>query len=152
MDAAAFSNPYFRDKNNNACFTIAKNGQATDLTFGRQSKLEAYTCRDLADNSWEVAVLNWGGRKHGNISAMGDSGAAILNAEGKLVSILHSGMSRGISNHVTFGTPGHYVEQLIKEQCWFIRVEIRTKYKAGTKSVRSDLIFYGRAGKTGPLK
>ena len=94
----------------------AKNGQATDLTFGRQSELEAYTCRDLADNSWEVAVLNWGGRKHGNLSAMGDSGAAIFNAEGKLVSILHTGMSRGISNHVTFGTPGHYVEQLIKEQ------------------------------------
>ena len=116
VDAAALSNPYFRDRNNNPCFTVAKNGQATDLTFGRQSELEAYTCRDLADNSWEVAVLNWGGRKHGNFSAMGDSGAAIFNVEGKLVSILHSGMSRGISNHVTFGTPGHYVEQLIKEQ------------------------------------
>ena len=36
--------------------------------------------------------------------------------------------------------------------CWFIRVEIRTEYKAGTKSVRRDLISYGRAGKTGPLK
>ena len=36
--------------------------------------------------------------------------------------------------------------------CWFIRVEIRMEYKAGTKSVRRDLIFYGRAGKTGPLK
>ena len=36
--------------------------------------------------------------------------------------------------------------------CWFIRVEIRMEYKAGTKSVRSDLIFYGRAGKMGPLK
>ena len=36
--------------------------------------------------------------------------------------------------------------------CWFFQVEIRTEYKAGTRSVRSDLIFYGRAGKTGPLK
>jgi hypothetical protein len=116
VDAAALSNPYFLDKNNNPCFTVAKDGQTTDLTFGRQSELEAYTCRDLAGESWEVAVLNWGGWKHGNFSAKGDSGAAIFNAEGKLVAILHSGMPRGKSNHVTFGTPGHYVEQLIKEQ------------------------------------
>lgn len=114
VDAAALSTPYFLDKNNNPCFTVAKAGQATDLTFGRQSELEAYTCGDLGE-SWEVAVLNWGGRKHGDFSAKGDSGAAIFNAEGKVVAILHSGMPRGMSNHVTFGTPGHYVEQLVKE-------------------------------------
>ena len=94
---------------------MAKNGQSSDLTFGRQSELEAYTCSDLASKSWEVAVLNYGGRKHGNFSAKGDSGSAIFNAEGKLVAILHSGMPRGMSNHVTFGTPAHYVVDLIKQ-------------------------------------
>ncbi|KAG8896400.1 hypothetical protein FRC00_006010, partial [Tulasnella sp. 408] len=84
VDAAALSNPYFVDENNNPCFSVAKQGQATDLTFGRQSELEAYTCRDLEGSSWEVAVLNWGGKKHGNFSAKGDSGSAIFNAEGKL--------------------------------------------------------------------
>ncbi|GJJ13251.1 hypothetical protein Clacol_007502 [Clathrus columnatus] len=116
IDAAGLSNPYFLDENNNPCFTVAKEGQATDLTFGRQSELEAYTCRDLEGESWEVAVLNFGGRKHGNFSAKGDSGAAIFNAEGKLVAILHSGMPRGMSNHVTFGTPGHYVYEVIMKQ------------------------------------
>ncbi|EIM92559.1 uncharacterized protein STEHIDRAFT_47682 [Stereum hirsutum FP-91666 SS1] len=116
VDAAALSNPYFVDKNNNPCFVVAKQGQVTDLTFGRQSELEAYTYRDLEGRSWEVAVLNWGGNKHGNFSAKGDSGSAIFNAEGKLVAVLHSGMPRGMSNHVTFGTPGHYVMELILEQ------------------------------------
>lgn len=61
VDAAALSNPYYVDESNNPSFTVAKEGQATDLTFGRQSELEAYTCRDLEGSSWEVAVLNWGG-------------------------------------------------------------------------------------------
>ena len=47
--------------------------------------------------------------------------------------------------------------QLTAGHFWYgsvlvFRVEIRTEYKAGTKSVKRDLIFYGRAGKTGPLK
>ncbi|CAZ79969.1 unnamed protein product [Tuber melanosporum] len=104
VDAAALSNP------------VAKERQATDLTFGRQSELEAYTCRDLEGSSWEVAVLNWGGNKHGNFSAKGDSSSAIFNAEGKLVALLHSGMPRGMSNHVTFGAPGHYVMELVLEE------------------------------------
>ncbi|KAJ4477556.1 hypothetical protein J3R30DRAFT_3704028 [Lentinula aciculospora] len=116
VDAAALSNPYYVDENSNPSFTVAKEGQATDLTFGRQSELEAYTCRDLEGSSWEVAVLNWGGNKHGNFSAKGDSGSAIFNAEGKLVALLHSGMPHGMSNHVTFGTPGHYVMDLVLEQ------------------------------------
>ncbi|KAH9943510.1 uncharacterized protein BXZ73DRAFT_74441 [Epithele typhae] len=104
-DAAGLSTPYCLDDNDNPCFTVAKDGQATDLTFGRQSELEAYTCRDLEGESWEVAVLNFGGRKH-----------AIFNAEGRLVALLHSGMPRGSSNHVTFGTPGHYVMELVRQQ------------------------------------
>lgn len=115
VDAAGLSNPYFHDEQGNPCFTVAKDGQSTDLTFGRQSELEAYVCSDLAGKSWEIAVLNFNSR-HGNFSARGDSGAAIFNIEGKLVAILHSGMPRGMSNHVTFGTPAYYVVELIREQ------------------------------------
>lgn len=100
------------DEHGNAGFIVAKDGQSTDLTFGRFSELEAYTCDEFGHESWEVAVLNFS-KKHGNFSGKGDSGAAIFNAEGKLVAILHSGMR--MSNHVTFGTPGHYVVELVKE-------------------------------------
>ncbi|KAG9079634.1 hypothetical protein FRC06_007612 [Ceratobasidium sp. 370] len=114
VDAAALSNPYFHDEQGNPCFIVAKDGQSTNLTFGRQSELEAYTCSDLAGRSWEVAVLNYN-QRHGNFSAKGDSGAVIFNAQGKLVAMLHSGMPRGMSNHVTFGTPAYYVLELIRE-------------------------------------
>ncbi|KAI0750529.1 hypothetical protein C8Q74DRAFT_1222660 [Fomes fomentarius] len=112
VDAAGLANPYLMDENGNAGFIVSKYGQSTDLTFGRFSELEAYTCDEFGHESWEVAVLNFS-RKHGNFSGKGDSGAAIFNAEGKLVAILHSGMR--MSNHVTFGTPGHYVVELVKE-------------------------------------
>ena len=114
VDAAALSNPYFYNEQGKPCFIVAKDGQSTDLTFGRQSELEAYTCSDLAGQSWEVAVLNYN-QRHGNFSAKGDSGATIFNAEGKLVAILHSGMPRGMSSHITFGTPAYYVFKLIRE-------------------------------------
>jgi hypothetical protein len=115
VDAAGLAHPNFRDVNNNPCFVVAKDGQSTDLTFGRYSELEAYTCSESDEESWEVAVLNFS-KKHGNFSAKGDSGAAIFNAEGKLVALLHSGMPRGMSNHITFGTPGHYVIEVVRKQ------------------------------------
>ncbi|WVO12717.1 hypothetical protein L204_100325 [Cryptococcus depauperatus] len=101
VDAAGLAIPYFSDDNNNPSFIVAKNGQSTDLTFGRLSELEAYTCSEFDQDSWEVAVLNFS-KKHGDFSGKGDSGAAIFNAEGKLVALLHSGMPRGILN-VSFG-------------------------------------------------
>ncbi|KAF8311422.1 uncharacterized protein EI90DRAFT_3148020 [Cantharellus anzutake] len=108
---------FFRisDCQGNPCFIVAKNGQTTDLTFGRFSGLEAYTCDEFEHDSWEVAVLNFN-REHGNFSDHGDSGACIFDAKGKMVAILHSGMPRGTSSHVTFGTPAHYVVDLVRER------------------------------------
>ncbi|KAF9471402.1 hypothetical protein BDN70DRAFT_820054 [Pholiota conissans] len=93
VDAVGLANPYLLDENGNAGFIVAKNGQSTDLTFGRFSELEAYTCDEFERDSWEVAVLNLS-KKHGDFSGRGDSGAAIFNAEGKIVAHLHSGMPR----------------------------------------------------------
>ena len=76
----------------------------TDLAFGRFSELEAYTCDEFEKDSWEVAIFNFN-KRFGNFSAKGDSGSCIFNAEGKMVAFLHSGMPKGISNHVTFGAP-----------------------------------------------
>ncbi|KAI0684008.1 hypothetical protein BC835DRAFT_1409252 [Cytidiella melzeri] len=107
------ASPYLLDENGNAGFIEAKDGQSTALKFGRCSELEAYTCDKSKQESWEVAVLNYS-RKHRDFSSKGDSGAAIFNAEGKLFALLHSGMPRGTSNHISFGTPGYYVVELVK--------------------------------------
>ncbi|KAG9090497.1 hypothetical protein FS749_000503 [Ceratobasidium sp. UAMH 11750] len=113
VDAEGMKKPYFRDELGNPCFIVAKDGQTSDLTFGRYSEYEAYVASDLPGSSWEVAVFNYAKE---NFSEKGDSGACIFNAEGKMVAFLHSGMPRGMSSHVTFGTPAHFVVEQIKKR------------------------------------
>jgi len=113
VDAEGIKNPYFYDELGNPCFIVAKEGQTTDLTFGRFSECEAYVASDLAGSSWEVAIFNFAKE---NFSYKGDSGSCIFNAEGKMVAFLHSGMPRGMSSHVTFGTPAHFVLEQIRKR------------------------------------
>ncbi|KAF8331935.1 uncharacterized protein EI90DRAFT_2919026 [Cantharellus anzutake] len=113
VEAEDMKKPYFFDELGNRCFIVAKEGQTTDLTFGRFSEFEAYVVSDLAGSSWEVAVFN---HAKENFSFKGDSGSCIFNAEGKMVAFLHSGMPRGMSSHVTFGTPAHFVRDQIKKR------------------------------------
>ncbi|KAJ7104230.1 hypothetical protein B0H15DRAFT_896559 [Mycena belliarum] len=113
VEAKDMKKPYLFDELGNRSFIVAKEGQTTDLTFGRFSEFEAYVVSDLAGFSWEVAVLNYAKE---NFSYKGDSGSCIFNAEGKMVAFLHSGMPRGMSSHVTFGTPAHFVRDQIKKR------------------------------------
>ncbi|KAF8153451.1 hypothetical protein B0H34DRAFT_723642 [Crassisporium funariophilum] len=113
VEAEHMKKPYFFDELGNRCFIVAKEGQTTDLTFGRFSEFEAYVASDLPGSSWEVAVFN---HTKEDFSGKGDSGSCIFNAEGKMVAFLHSGMPRGMSSHVTFGTPAHFVRDQIKKR------------------------------------
>lgn len=111
VDAESMKKPHLLDELGNRCYIVAKDGQTTDLTFGRYSELEAYVVSDLTGSSWEVAVFNYAKE---NFSAKGDSGSCIFNAEGKKLAFLHSGMPRGMSSWVTLGTPAHFVEDQIR--------------------------------------
>jgi len=83
-----------------------KDGNTTDLTVGRYAGLEAYLCDDLGVESIELAIYNYD-KQSGPFSAKGDSGSLIFDGEGHMVGILHSGMPKGGSNHVTYATlPG----------------------------------------------
>jgi hypothetical protein len=94
------------------CLIVMKDGNTTDLTVGRYAGLEAYHCDDLGVESIELAIYNYD-RQSGPFSAKGDSGSLIFNGEGHMVGILHSGMPKGGSNHVTYATPAWWaIEQL----------------------------------------
>ena len=73
-----------------------------------------YHCDEFQHDSWEVAVFNFH-KKSGNFSGYSDSGSIIFNTKGKIVALLHSGMLKGMYTHVTYGTPGHFVLDQIKE-------------------------------------
>ncbi|KAG8742377.1 hypothetical protein FRC10_001599 [Ceratobasidium sp. 414] len=100
------------DNNGEPCLVVMKDGNTTDLTVGRYAGLEAYLCDDLGVESIELAIYNYDGQS-GPFSAKGDSGSLIFDGGGHMVGILHSGMPKGGSNHVTYATPAWWaIEQL----------------------------------------
>jgi len=106
------SNPDCFDSDGEPCLIVMKDGNTTDLTVGRYAGLEAYLCDDLGVESIELAIYNYD-KQSGPFSANGDSGSLIFNGNGKMVGILHSGMPKGRSNHVTYATPAWWaIEQL----------------------------------------
>lgn len=100
------------DENGYPLYIVGKDGNTTDFTVGRYSGLEAYLCDEFGKESIEVAVYNYS-KTSGNFSAKGDSGSLIFTGDGRMLAILHSGMPKGLSSHVTYGTPAWWaVEQL----------------------------------------
>lgn len=88
----------------------------TDLTFERFSECEAYVVSGLNGSFWEVAIFNYAKE---NFSAKDDSGSCIFNAEGKVITFLHSCMPRGMSSHVTYGMPAYFVLDQNKTRCLY---------------------------------
>ncbi|KLO15344.1 hypothetical protein SCHPADRAFT_938823 [Schizopora paradoxa] len=98
------ANPDCYDDAGNAMYVVAKDGNATDLTVGRYTGLEAYLCDESGrKESIEVPIFNYS-KTAGNFSAKGDSGSLIFTGDGRKLAVLHSGMP-----HVTFGTPAWWV-------------------------------------------
>jgi hypothetical protein len=101
------------DKNGDPVYIVGKDGNTTDFTVGRYSGLEAYLCDQFGRESIEVAIYNYS-KTSGNFSAKGDSGSLIFTGDGRMLAVLHSGMPKGLSSHVTFGTPAWWVIEQLK--------------------------------------
>ncbi|KDR76885.1 hypothetical protein GALMADRAFT_225056 [Galerina marginata CBS 339.88] len=113
-------NPDTEDKNGDPLYIVGKYGNTTKLTLGHYSGMDAYICTDLGLESREMVVYNYSktsGKTSGNFSDHGDSGSLIFTGDGDALAILHSGMPRGVDNHVTYGTP-----------IWWVIKQILDKY------------------------
>ena len=101
------------DRNGEPCLVVMKDGNTTGLTVGRCAGLEAHLCDDRGVESVALAIYNYD-KPSGPFSAKGDSGALVFDGEGRMVGMLHSGMPKGRSNHVSYATPAWWaVEQLM---------------------------------------
>jgi len=113
-------NPDTEDKNGEPLYIVGKYGNTTNLTLGRYSGMDGYTCDEFGIESREVVVYNYtkaeGRKTSGDFSDHGDSGSLIFTGDGDGLAVLHSGMSRGFHNHVTYGTPLWWAIQQIKVQ------------------------------------
>ncbi|KAF9219645.1 hypothetical protein BS17DRAFT_798040 [Gyrodon lividus] len=100
------------DKNRDPLYIIGKDGNTTNFMVGCYSGLEVYLCDEFGKESIEVAVYNYN-KMSGNFSTKGNLGSLIFTGNGHMLTILHSGMPKGSSSHVTYGTPAWWaVEQL----------------------------------------
>jgi hypothetical protein len=113
LDEDSLKQAYSHDEEGQPCYVVAKDGQTTDLTFGRLSTYEAYVASELAGFSWELAIFNLNSE---NFSARGDSGSCIFNADGKMVGFLHSAGPKDDSVHITLATPAHFVIDQIRKR------------------------------------
>lgn len=110
------SNPIGNDEFGNARTIVGKDGSTTGLTWGNLVGVEAYLCDEFGHESQELAIYNGSKTDRTNFSAKGDSGAPIWNVKGEIVGFLHSGMPKGLSNHVTYATPAWwFLEQILKQ-------------------------------------
>lgn len=108
-------NPDRRDESGNAMYVVAKDGNTSDLTVGRYTGLEAYLRDGFDKESIEIPVYNYS-KTSDSFAAKGDSGSLIFTGDGRMLAVLHSGMPRGFSSHVTFGTPAWWVIERLKLQ------------------------------------
>jgi hypothetical protein len=61
-----------------------------------------------------LAIYNYD-KQSGPFSAKGDSGS-LFDGEGRMVGILHFGMPKGASNHITYSTPAWWAIEQLKLQ------------------------------------
>ncbi|KZT25965.1 hypothetical protein NEOLEDRAFT_1156078 [Neolentinus lepideus HHB14362 ss-1] len=105
-------NPDCFDSNGKPCLVVMKDGYTPNLTVGCYAGLEAYICDGLGVESMELAVYNYD-KQSGSFSDKGDSGSLVFDGMGHMVGIVHTGMWKGLWNHVTYATPAWWaIEQL----------------------------------------
>lgn len=96
---------------------VIKNGLTTGTTVGWVNGLKSlvryYDDYNLEFTALETTILPYGGR--GAFSNKGDSGAIILDREGRIVALLTGGGGSTDETDVTFGTAWYELEPYIKK-------------------------------------
>lgn len=116
LNRQQLNNPSGVDEFGYARLIVGKDGSTTALTWGNFVGPEAYLCDAFGHESKELAIYNGSKTDRTNFSGKGDSGAPIWTVDGYIVGFLHSGMPKGLSNHVTYATPGWWYLERLKER------------------------------------
>ncbi|KAF8994472.1 hypothetical protein BDQ17DRAFT_1366847 [Cyathus striatus] len=103
-------------KNGKLCNTLFKNGARTKTTVGYDNGIKSFVREYLPDGteltSMEFAILSAHHRKE--FSNRGDSGAIIVDGEGRAAALLIGGAGKLTSADVTYGTPFEWLMERIK--------------------------------------
>ena len=110
------AHPKMRDANGDPCILLIKNGRTTNTTIGRGTGIQSFVRDYLPDGteqtSMEFAILGY--NKFAAFSEVGDSGAIIIDSEGRVVALLTGGSGQAGSTDITYGTPFEWLLERIK--------------------------------------
>ncbi|KAG5649256.1 hypothetical protein H0H81_005076 [Sphagnurus paluster] len=113
------ANPTEFDSEAQRCLIVGKDGNATDLTFGRYAGLVSFVLNEVGIESVELGTYNSDDKI---FSAKGNLGALVWHTtndgKARIVGQLHSVQNKGgsTSKHVTYYTPGWYLLDQIKKR------------------------------------
>ncbi|KAI6007528.1 hypothetical protein F5J12DRAFT_828698 [Pisolithus orientalis] len=118
LSAEEIRTPNNRDREGDPMRYVIKRGLTTLTTIGCLNGFESHVRRYCAlgsRDSVEVAVYPYD-TVSGPFSRGGDSGSIIVDALGKFVALLTGGTGPAYSSEITFGTPMHWLWDVIKTQ------------------------------------
>ncbi|KAG6818780.1 hypothetical protein H0H93_001823 [Arthromyces matolae] len=105
------------DDKGEPCLTFMKNGGATSGTIGRASALESIVREEYGGVkciSRHLAIYRYDS-KDGPFSAVGDSGAVVVDGSGRIAGMITGGSGKADEFDVTYATPFWWLEQQIKQ-------------------------------------
>jgi hypothetical protein len=112
--------PQMQDADGEPCLFVIKRGCTTGTTIGRATGIKSFVREYLPDGthrtSMEWAILGYD-QKSRAFSAPGDSGAIIVDGEGRMGGLLTGGTGKMDDTDITYGTPFYWLlEECIKTQ------------------------------------
>ncbi|KAH9004279.1 hypothetical protein EDB86DRAFT_2887796 [Lactarius hatsudake] len=119
LSAKEIRMPNDQDVNGDPMRYVIKRGIATHTTIGCLTGFESHVRRYFAlgtRDSVEATVCPYGNDLPGPFSRGGDSGSIIVDALGKFVALLTAGTGPTDSSDITFGTPMHWLWEIIKAE------------------------------------
>jgi hypothetical protein len=118
LSAEEIRTPTNKDHKDDSMRYVIKRGLTTLTTIGCLSGFESHVRRYFtlgSRDSVEAAVYCYDSDS-GPFSRGGDSGSIIVDALGKFVALLTSGTGPTHSSDITFGSPMHWLWEIIKAQ------------------------------------
>jgi hypothetical protein len=114
-------NPTQRGPDGEPRMPVIKNGRTTGTTVGWLNGLKTLTRHYQIEGvkkefkTMETTIVPYGGRWRDAFSAGGDSGAAILDRDGRFVALLTGAGGMNGETDITFATPAYELLPRIKE-------------------------------------
>ncbi|KAH8992420.1 hypothetical protein EDB92DRAFT_1945213 [Lactarius akahatsu] len=113
--------PQMHDADGDPCLMVIKNGSATGTTIDRANGIKSFVRQHFPDGNHETS-MEWAILGHGlwsrSFSAPGDSGAIIVDGEGRIGGLLTGGSGGTESTDVTYATPFY----------WLLEERIKTRF------------------------